>query len=135
MQKLFLLNDFCAERKSEVTLFQVLYLHVLLMLYSVGGICSKMAAGENFPSMRFFLFYGGLLIVLGIYAIGWQQAIKRIPLSVAFSNKAVTLLWGLFWGHLFFEEVITIGKLLGAIFIMLGIVLFSAGDTGESGNE
>ena len=47
-------------------------------------------------------------------AIGWQQVIKRIPLTTAFANKAVTVVWGLVWGALFFREAVTPGKLLGA---------------------
>ena len=103
-------------------------LHVLLILYSLGGICSKKAAEESFFSAGFFFYYSLLLIVLVIYAFGWQQIIKVLPLSTAFANKAITVTWGLVWGKLFFNEIITIGKLIGISFIIIGIVLFSYSD-------
>lgn len=100
-------------------------LHVLLIIYSISGICSKKAAAESFLSLEFLLYYFLLLLTLVIYAIGWQQIIKVLPLSTAFANKAVTVVWGLVWGKLLFYENITTGKLIGIGFIVAGIVLFS----------
>ena len=75
------------KRSKLSTLFA---LHLMLMLYSMSEICSKKAAGESFLSVRFCLYYGTVILLLGVYAIGWQQVIKRIPLTTAFANKAVT---------------------------------------------
>ena len=102
-----------------------LLLHVLLIIYSVSGICSKMATNKSFLSFDFLLCYFLLLLCLVIYALGWQQIIKVLPLSTAFSNKAITVVWGLVWGKLIFNESITAGKLIGIGLIVAGIVLFS----------
>ena len=102
-----------------------LLLHTLLIIYSLGSIFSKMAASENFLSADFLVCYFLLLLTLVIYALGWQQIIKVLPLSTAFANKAVTVVWGLVWGKLLFNENITAGKLIGIGFIVAGIVLFS----------
>ena len=102
-----------------------LLLHVLLIIYSLGGICSKKAATESFLSGEFLLYYLAILLTLVVYAFGWQQIIKVLPLSTAFANKAVTVVWGLVWGKLLFNENITTGKLIGVGFIVAGIVLFS----------
>ena len=104
---------------------QFLLLHVLLVFYSLGGICSKKAAAESFLSAEFLLYYLVLLLTLVIYAFGWQQIIKVLPLSTAFANKAMTVVWGLVWGKVIFNENITAGKLIGISFIVAGIVLFS----------
>ena len=104
---------------------EYLFLHVLLIIYSLGGIFSKMAASENFLSADFLVCYFLLLLTLVIYALGWQQIIKVLPLSTAFANKAITVVWGLVWGKLLFNENITVGKLIGVGFIVAGIVLFS----------
>ena len=56
------------------------------------------------------LLFGGLLLILGIYAICWQQIIKRIPLTLAYANKAVTVFWGMIRGMHFFSEIITVKK-------------------------
>lgn len=103
-------------------------LHLMLMIQSASGIFSKLAAGQPFLSPRFCLFYGVVILLLGIYAIGWQQIIKRMPLTAAFANKAVTVVWGIVWGALFFHESITLGKVLGAVLIVTGIVIFSSAE-------
>ncbi len=103
-------------------------LHLMLMLYSMSGIASKLAAGTKFLSFKFCLCYGVIILLLGIYAIGWQQIIKHLPLTTAFSNKAVTIIWGLVWGALLFHEKITAGKIAGVILVVIGIVLFAKAD-------
>ena len=113
------------KRSKFSTLFA---LHLMLMLYSMSEICSKKAAGESFFSVRFCLYYGTVILLLGVYAIGWQQVIKRIPLTTAFANKAVTVVWGLVWGALFFREAVTPGKLLGAVLVIAGVILFERAD-------
>ena len=98
------------------------------MVYSTSGILSKLAAGEPFLSFKFCLYYGGIIALLGIYAIGWQQIIKRLPLTTAFANKAVTVVWGIIWGAVFFREAITVGKIVGAMFVIAGVALFAMAD-------
>lgn len=106
----------------------LLLLHVLLMFYSVSGILSKLAAGQELLSWQFLGLYAGIIAILGIYAIGWQQILKRMPLTSAFSNKAVTIVWGIIWGALFFSEPVTVLKVIGAILIIAGVVLYSYSD-------
>ena len=103
-------------------------LHTLLILYSIGGICSKKAAAETFFNPNFFFYYILLLLILAVYAFGWQQIIKVLPLSMAFANKSITVIWSLVWGVLLFNEKITFEKLLGISFIVIGIVLFTYED-------
>ncbi len=106
-------------------------LHVMLMLYSMSGICAKLAAGCPFLSMGFCLYYAAMIGLLGIYAIGWQQVIKQLPLTVAFANKAVTVIWGLIWGVCFFHETVTAGKIAGTLLIMAGVVIYAKDSGGE----
>lgn len=110
----------------------LLALHALLALYSLCSICGKLAAGFEFMSPGFVLCYGGMIGVLGVYAIGWQQVIKRMSLTSAYANKAVTIVWGIVWGVLLFHEAVTPAKLLGAAVVLAGVVLFSVAD-GEEG--
>lgn len=110
----------------------LLALHVLLMAYSLLGVLSKFAAVHPFLSPRFCLCYSGIIAILGVYALGWQQIIKRMPLTTAFANKAVTVVWGLVLGTLIFHEPITQGKIVGGLLIMAGVVLFSTGKQEET---
>lgn len=107
----------------------LIVLHVMLMIYSFSGVCSKLASGEKMLSPKFCLYYACIIGLLGGYAIGWQKIIKVLPLSTAFSNKAVTLIWALIWGILFFGEKITIGKVIGVVMVICGVVLFSTADS------
>lgn len=109
-------------------------LHMLLMLYSLSTVCSKLASQSEFLSLRFCLCYGGVLGLLFVYALAWQQIIKRMPLTTAFANKAITVVWGIVWGALFFHESITVGKICGAALIAGGIILFSISGK-EQGNK
>lgn len=107
----------------------ILALQLLLLFYSLAGILSKLAAGVDFLSIEFLGLYIGILAILGIYAIGWQQILKRLPLTTAYSNRAVTVVWGILWGLLFFSEPVTLGRVIGAAIIIVGIVLFSHADS------
>ena len=103
-------------------------LHIFLMIYTSAGILSKLAAGEKFMSLPFILFYAGEIVILAFYAIGWQQFIKQMPLSVAYANKAVTVVWGCIWGILFFQEQLTVGKAIGALIVLTGVALYGYAD-------
>lgn len=112
----------------------LLALHSLLLLYSLSGVFSKLAASTHFPGIGFFTYYGAVLLILFLYAIGWQQVIKRMPISSAFANKSVTTIWGTVWGVLLFHEKVTLGKLFGIFLIMAGIVML-ARDNEATQNE
>ncbi|MFR0909372.1 transporter [Eubacterium sp.] len=112
----------------------ILALHIILVIYSTSTIFSKLASGQQFLSFKFCLYYGLIIVLLGVYAIGWQQIIKRMPLTAAFANKAVTVVWGIIWGFIFFHEPITAGKVIGAVLVIVGIVMYAMADK-EAENE
>ena len=109
------------ETKEKAKMYFLL--HILMLIFSSSSICSKLAAQEAFLSVRFCMYYGMVLFILVIYAVCWQQILKKLPLVTAYANKAVTILWGLIWGRLFFGEQVTIQKIIGAIIIVGGIYL------------
>ena len=105
-----------------------LFLHLELLLFSLGGICSKMASQYTFLSFWFIFFYGLTILNLGVYAIVWQQIIKRLPLNTAYSNKAVTIAWGILWGALFFHETIKWNMIVGALIVIVGVIVVVKSD-------
>lgn len=109
----------------------LLRLHGILFLYSLSSICGKLAAQQPFLSISFFFFYCLVLLLLMLYALCWQQIIKYLPLTTAYSHKAVTTVWGLIWGALIFQESITLGKFLGVLLVIGGIILFSSAERGH----
>ncbi len=116
--------------REKIKIF--LMLHLLLIIYSVSGICSKLAAGQPFLSFKFCICYAVTIVLLGFYAIVWQQIIKRLPLTTAFANKAVTVVWGIIWGAVFFHEPVSAGKVTGAVLVIVGVVLFAFADRERS---
>lgn len=117
------------EKKKIQTL---ILLHIMLMIYSTSGVCSKMAAQQQFLSLSFCFYYGMIIILLGFYAIGWQQIIKRLPLTTAFANKAITVVWGIIWGIALFGEEISRTKILGAGCVIAGVIIFARSDGVET---
>ena len=103
-------------------------LHILLAVYSLVGICSKLAGQNKFSSFWFIFFYGLVILNLGVYAIVWQQIIKKLPLNTAYSNKAITIVWGILWGFVFFREQIKWNMLLGAAIVILGVIVVVRAD-------
>ncbi len=106
-------------------------LHALMLFYSLSDIFSKLASGTELFSPMFCLYYGAVIVILFIYAIGWQQIIKRMPISTAYANKAATTIWGTVWGVLLFDEGFSIGKGIGILLVIAGIVLYS-GEAAEA---
>ena len=119
-------------KKTDPRVF--LALHLLLLLFAFTTVLSKLAAGEDFLSLRFCLFFGGEFVLLGIYALGWQQILKRLPLTVAYTNKAVTLVWSMIFGVLLFHEQIRLKQVIGCALAVAGVLLFVKAD-GEEGSH
>lgn len=98
-------------------------LHILLFVYSFCSVCSKLASNEEFLSFKFCLFYGISLLILGVYAILWQQILKKMSLTTAFINKSVTIIWGMLLGVIIFSEKINLNMVIGSIIVLFGIGL------------
>lgn len=103
-------------------------LHGIVLLYSLSGVCSKTAAGYPFLSGGFIGWYAGALFLLFIYALVWQQVLKRLPLTTAFANKGVTIIWGILWGALLFGEQISLTMVIGAALVFTGIIMVVSAD-------
>ena len=98
-----------------------LMLHLVLLIYSGVAVLSKFASDQT--GFRFLAVYGAVLACLGLYAVLWQFVLKKYPLTFAFANKAVVVVWGIIWGRLFFHEQISLQKLIGAAVIIFGIAI------------
>ncbi|MDD3218202.1 MAG: EamA family transporter [Lachnospiraceae bacterium] len=110
-------------KKKKITLPGILSIQAAVLIYTLSGICAKMAAGHEFLSFWFIFFYGLEICVLGVYAIVWQQIIKRYELSVAYVNRATAIFWSLIWAALIFREHISWKNILGVAIIFVGIMV------------
>lgn len=100
-----------------------IFLHLILIMYSCSSIISKFASKQEFMSLEFIMLYGTVLVILFLYAILWQQVIKKMYITVAYANKAVTVIWGIIWGALIFNENISAANIIGAIIIIAGVII------------
>ena len=123
--QVFIMTETKSDKKSFIW---IAVLHAAFIIYSLSTVLSKLASGEDFLSIKFCGIYGGMILLLGVYAVIWQQVLKHLPLVFAYANKAVTVIWGLIWGYILFSEEVTPNKLLGAVIVIAGIVLFSLGE-------
>ena len=115
------------EMKKKTKWKDILMLQAVFLVYSIYSVVAKFASSKETFSLDFILIFGIGVLILGVYAILWQQVIKRFELSVAYANKAITLLWAIVWGIFIFNEQITFGKVAGIILVMAGIFILNGG--------
>lgn len=109
--------------KKKITIKDIIMLQGIIMIYSISSVVAKMASAQEFLSIRFILFYGLEIGILGVYALLWQQAIKKFELSIAYANRAMVMLWALVWAVVIFGERITWKNIIGLIFITAGTII------------
>ena len=97
----------------------------VFLIYSLSSVLSKCASFFSFLSLRFLVCFACAILFLGIYAVLWQQIIKRIPISDAYMFKGVTIVFVMFFSCLFFGESISLYNCVGAGIIISGIALYA----------
>ena len=107
---------------------RILGLQASILLFSATGIFTKLASKQPFLSLKFILLYGTAIFLMFVYALLWQQFLKRLPLSTAYANKSVATVWTMLFGHVFFQEEIRLTMVLGAIIIIVGVYLVVTAD-------
>lgn len=115
-------------KKQKVDWRLIALLQLCILAFSMSSVLEKLAANQPFLSMDWILLYAGALLIIGLYALAWQQFLKRIPLSTAYANRAMTMLWSMAFGVLFFKETITWNMVLGVIVIAVGVYFVVTGD-------
>ncbi len=104
----------------------ILALQLVVMLYTLSSVAAKMASGQAFLSLPFIVYYGVEILILGFYAIAWQQLIKRCDLSVAYANRSMAILWSLVWTVIFFHEALTIKNIIGVLIVFAGTMIVNS---------
>lgn len=92
-------------------------------IYSLVSVFAKFASVQT--DYKMIVFLGCEVVLLAIYAVLWQQILKRFSLVTAMSNKGVTVILGMIWSVIFFKDTITLWNIVGAVIIISGIYLVS----------
>lgn len=114
---------------DKIKIKNIILLQLIVIIYTINSIIGKLSAGEEFMSMRFILFYVAEVGVLGIYALLWQQMIKRFDLSIAYANRAMALIWSAVWAVVIFHESLSITNIIGILLVIAGTVVVNTEET------
>lgn len=95
------------------------------LIYAFTAIFTKSASQHQFLSFPYILWLVGAVAVMGVYALLWQQVIKRMPIAEAYMFKGTSLIFVLLLSALIFGEAITLSNIIGAVVIIVGIVIYA----------
>lgn len=125
--------------KKKVALKDILLLQLAVGIYSintvVGGFVGNSLNENGVMSIKTIGLLFLEVVVLGVYAILWQQLIGRFQLSIAYANKAMTLLWSLMWSIVLFHENVTLYKIIGVIMVMAGTIILNTDPSAAGENQ
>lgn len=116
------------EVKKKTKLKEIFILQIVIAIYTLSTVFAKFASGQEFMSFKFILYYGLEMLILAVYAVVWQQLIKKFDISVAYANKAMGLLWSIVWAILIFNETITIKNVIGVVIVIVGTIIVNSVD-------
>ena len=68
------------EVKKKTKIRDICILQAVIAVYTLSTVFAKFASGQEFLSFKFILFYGIEILILGVYAIIWQQLIKKFDI-------------------------------------------------------
>ena len=114
------------KKKNGLHIKNILLLQLIVMIYTLSGVAAKYASNYEFLSLAFIVFYGVEIVILGVYAILWQQIIKKFDLSIAYANRAMALLWSMVWAIVFFHESVTVKNIIGVVIVIVGTIIVNS---------
>lgn len=121
-------NENLKDNNKKNLIKNILILQAIIAVYTLSTVAAKFASGKEFLSFEFILFYGIEIFILGVYAILWQQIIKKFQISIAYANRAMSLLWAILWAVVFFHEEVTIKNIIGVIIVIIGTIIVNRDD-------
>ena len=99
---------------------------VLVYLFYAGiSVIMKYTGLQQPLTIEWCVGFVLLVATLGVYAIAWQQILKRIELGVAYMFKGLSLFFIMLLLALCYGEPITPMKLLSTGIIVMGIVVYA----------
>lgn len=107
------------------SIYNYIFLLLVNIFYASISIALKYTAIQKPLSKTYFLGYFFVIALLGIYAIIWQQILKRIQLSVAYMFKGTSIVFIMLFMSLIYNEPIYANNIIGILFIVFGIALFA----------
>lgn len=104
---------------------EYIVLILVFFFYSTVSIAAKFTSLQEFLSPGYLLGLAIVVVMLGVYAVVWQQVLKRTELTTAYMFKGTSLIFVLLFSVLLFNEAITPCNIVGAGLIVGGIAWFA----------
>ena len=99
---------------------------VLVYLFYAGiSVIMKYTGLQQPLTIEWCVGFVLLVATLGVYAVAWQQILKRIELGVAYMFKGFSLFFIMVLLAICYDEPITPMKLLATGIIIVGIALYA----------
>ena len=121
--------------KKKIGIVDILQIQSAVVIYSLSTVAANLASKHAFLSWKYILFFGLEFFILGVYAIVWQQMIKKFQLSIAYANKALTLMWSMLWNFVIFSQGITPWKVVGVVLVVIGVMVMNLSGEEEKEND
>lgn len=113
------------KRFSIAKIKNVALLQGVIVIYTISSVMSKEASASEGSLGRFLFFFGMEFVMLGVYAVLWQQMIKRFELSVAYANRSMAVVWSMVWAVVFFHDTITVQNIAGVLLVTAGTLVIN----------
>lgn len=95
---------------------------IIYCLFSLSSVFMKFASAETNLFYKLLLF-GASILLLGIFSVLWQKLLSKMNLNRAYYFKGTTLIWGLIFGVIFFQETVTINMIIGLVICLSGVII------------
>jgi drug/metabolite transporter (DMT)-like permease len=126
-------------KKKKIGIIDILQLQGAVIVYSLSTVAAKLASEHEFLSFWYLFFFAMDFFILAVYALIWQQMIKKFQISIACANKAVTLLWSMLWNFILFSsdptQRITPWKVVGVLLVVVGVVVMNSEVASKEGEK
>lgn len=113
------------KKDNSLTLKYTIFLVIAVAVYSLSGFFSKKAALEEFLSLQYIVYFLGGVFVLGVYAVMWQIALKKVPLNRAYMFRSLGVVYGLTIAYFFFGESVSLQNLIGGALVISAVLIIS----------
>ena len=113
---------------KENSIVKYLQLQGAVIVYSLSTVAANCASKYDFLSLGWIGFFALDFLALAIYALIWQQVIKKFQLSVAYANKAITLMWSMLWNFIIFSNGITPKNVIAVLIVVAGVIVMNSSD-------
>ncbi|MCV3214654.1 EamA family transporter [Plectonema radiosum NIES-515] len=111
---------------SRLKLISYLTLFLSIAFGIVGQLLMKHTMSNKSEGLFTWTFIQQLVLALSVYSLGivnWIFALRTVKLSIAYPLSSLNYVGILFGSYYFFDEKITLIRVVGVVLIFLGVLL------------